>query len=155
MKYAHLNENNQLLGWYDDEIHEKIPTPNVKVSDEAWDEALSINANYYNQSTKKFETKDFRTEAEKLEDLKAQKRVLKQERLEKITVTTQKGNTFDGNETARNNMLSAIQSATYLNQTEHNWKMANNEVVLITLDELKEALALAIKKVGEIVTNEE
>lgn len=71
--------------------------------------------------------------------------------LASITVTTQSGNTFDGNETARNNMMSAIMAAEIVGQATSNWKMANNETVLITLDELKEALALSIQRVGEIV----
>lgn len=46
MKYAHLN-GEKLLGWYDLEIHTTIPTPNVEVSDDVWQEALKINANAY------------------------------------------------------------------------------------------------------------
>lgn len=75
----------------------------------------------------------------------------KEKALNTIVVTTQAGNTFDGNETARNNMMSAIMAAEIVGQTTSNWKMANNETVLITLDELKEALALSIQRVGEIV----
>lgn len=46
MKYAHYNkETNEILGYYDDTIHEQIPEPNLKISDEAWSEALKINAN--------------------------------------------------------------------------------------------------------------
>jgi hypothetical protein len=77
--------------------------------------------------------------------------ISKPELLAKITVTTQAGNTFDGNETARINMMSAIMAAEIVGQSSSNWKMANNETVLITLDELKEALALSIQRVGEIV----
>lgn len=74
------------------------------------------------------------------------------EALNNITVTSSKGNVFDGNETARINMLSAIQSATFLNQTQAGWKLADNTVEIVTVDEIKEALALAIQRVGEIVT---
>ena len=65
MKYAHL-ENNKILGWYSDDIHEVIPTPNIEVSDEQWQEALIINANCYENG--KFIVKDFRTEEELEED---------------------------------------------------------------------------------------
>ena len=85
-------------------------------------------------------------------DQDSQAKILKEQALASITVTTTSGKVFDGNETARNNMLSAISSATFLNQTEAYWKLADNTVVLITLDELKEALALSIQRVGEIVT---
>ena len=46
MKYANYDkETNEILGYYDDEIHESIPEPNIKISDEAWQEALAIGAN--------------------------------------------------------------------------------------------------------------
>lgn len=64
MKYAHIeNGTNKLLGWYTKEIHSKIPTPNIEVTDEVWQEALSINANCYENG--KFIFKDFRTDDEK------------------------------------------------------------------------------------------
>lgn len=66
MKYANIeNGTNKLLGWYDKEIHLEIPTPNIEVTDEVWQEALNINANFYNSKTKKFEIKDFRTQEER------------------------------------------------------------------------------------------
>ena len=75
----------------------------------------------------------------------------KERRLNSIMVTTAKGNTFDGNETARNNMLSAITSAEFMGKTEEYWKLADNSTALIQLLELKEALALSIQEVGNIV----
>ena len=64
MKYAHIeNGTNRLLGWYTKEIHSKIPTPNIEVTDEVWQEALNINANCYENG--KFIFKDFRTDDEK------------------------------------------------------------------------------------------
>ena len=75
----------------------------------------------------------------------------KEYKLRTIAVTTQNGNTFDGNETARNNMLSAINSAEFIGRTEETWKLADNSSVLVQLPELKEALALSIQEVGNIV----
>ena len=72
-------------------------------------------------------------------------------RLNNIIVTTSAGNQFDGNETARNNMVSAIMSAELIGKTEDEWKLADNSTKLIQLSELKEALALAIQEVGNIV----
>lgn len=47
MKYAHYNkETNEILGFYDDGIHEIIPEPNIKITDEQWKEAISVGANY-------------------------------------------------------------------------------------------------------------
>ena len=72
-------------------------------------------------------------------------------RLQTIKVTTTNGNEFDGNETARNNMLSLIISAEFIGKTEEYWKLADNSTVLVQLPELKEALALSIQEVGNIV----
>ena len=64
MKYANIeNGTNKLLGWYDKRIHLEIPTPNIEVTDEVWQEALNINANCYENG--EFIRKDFRTEEEK------------------------------------------------------------------------------------------
>lgn len=71
--------------------------------------------------------------------------------LNSITVTTTNGNTFDGNETARCNMTSAILSAEVIGKTENTWKLADNTSAVITISELKEALALSIQEVGRIV----
>ena len=70
MKYAHLEKNtNRLLGWYSDDIHDIIPTPNIEVTDEVWQEAININANCYENG--KFIVKDFRTD-EELEEYRVQ-----------------------------------------------------------------------------------
>ena len=64
MKYANIeNGTNKLLGWYDKEIHLEIPTPNIEVTDEVWQEALNINANCYENG--KFIFKDFRTDKQR------------------------------------------------------------------------------------------
>ena len=86
------------------------------------------------------------------EQLAAQAKTEKLAALSSIIVTTTSGKIFDGNADARLNMLSAITAAGILGQTSANWKLADNTVQNVTLDELKEALALAIQRVGEIVT---
>lgn len=46
MKYANYDkETNEIRGYYDDEIHETIPEPNIAISNERWQEALAIGAN--------------------------------------------------------------------------------------------------------------
>ncbi len=72
--------------------------------------------------------------------------------LQEIIVTTASGKQFDGNETARNNMMSAIMSADLLGHTTANWKLADNTIAQVTVSEVREALALAIQRVGAIVT---
>jgi len=62
MKYAYIIDT-KLQGWYDSEIHTEIPTPNVKVTDDVWQEALNINANCYKDG--KFIVKDFTTDKQR------------------------------------------------------------------------------------------
>lgn len=63
MKYAHIEKDtNKILGWYSDEIHSEIPTPNIEVDEKDWQEALKINANCYENG--EFIVKDFRTDEE-------------------------------------------------------------------------------------------
>lgn len=91
MKYAHIDENGKILGWYSDDIHgtfvkatydedgqiikdsyydiSKIPTPNIEVTEKVWQEAINKNANAYDKVSKSFIVKDFRT----LEDIRKQK----------------------------------------------------------------------------------
>ena len=45
MKYAHIDNNGQILGWYDDEIHATIPTPNVQVAEDVWQHAINSSHN--------------------------------------------------------------------------------------------------------------
>lgn len=75
----------------------------------------------------------------------------KAELLATITVTTQSGKTFDGNETARTDILSALTTGELIGETSTNWKLADNTVALVTRDELLEALSLAIQAKGRIV----
>ena len=66
MKYVNIeNGTNKLLGWYDKEIHLEIPTPNIEVTDEVWQEAININANCYENG--EFIRKDFRTDEQREE----------------------------------------------------------------------------------------
>ena len=81
----------------------------------------------------------------------AEAKRLKQEALASITVEVN-GKVFDGNETARNNMLASIQASQLLNIESTYWKLADNSVQEVTAEEIKEALAKAIQRVGEIVT---
>jgi len=45
MKIAHVDNNGQILGWYDQEIHTDIPEPNVEVSEEVWQNAIDSSHN--------------------------------------------------------------------------------------------------------------
>jgi len=64
MKYAHIDSSNKLLGWYSDDLHSTIPTPNVAVTDEQWQTSLDNNYNSIN-SDGSGSVVDFSTDAEK------------------------------------------------------------------------------------------
>lgn len=68
-----------------------------------------------------------------------------------LTVTTVAGHTFDADDVAISSMLSAIIASPIIGITEHNWKLADNSIVLVTLAELQEAHALAIQAKGAII----
>lgn len=78
-------------------------------------------------------------------------RQYKTDHINEILVTTTNGNIFDGHDEARANMNEAITASDILGVTTHNWKLADNTVVNISLDEIKEALALAIQAKGAII----
>lgn len=47
MKYVNYSaDTNEILGFYDDSIHNVIPEPNISITDAEWQEALRIGANY-------------------------------------------------------------------------------------------------------------
>ena len=58
MKYAHL-DGEKLLGWYDSDINDNIPTPNIEVPEAVWHDAVSKGANAYVNG--QFTIKDFST----------------------------------------------------------------------------------------------
>ncbi len=87
-------------------------------------------------------------EAQFLEQKRAEKRAA----LDSIVVTTSSGKIFDGNETARVNMLSAITASEISGQTDSGWKLADNTLAMVNVSEIKEALALSIMRVGQIVS---
>lgn len=74
--------------------------------------------------------------------------------LQQITVTTTSGKVFDGRDIDQQRMMSAIMSADVVGITETYWKLADNSVAMVTLDELKEALALSIQALGVIIMME-
>ena len=70
--------------------------------------------------------------------------------INKLTVTTTSGKVFNGDEKSQDRMLRAIQIAAITAQTTTKWKLADNQIVDVTLDELKEAIALAGQAMSDI-----
>jgi len=61
MKYAHYEKTSgKLLGWYDDNIHTEIPTPNIEVSEEDWKIAISNGYNFVDANNTTVSKKDLR-----------------------------------------------------------------------------------------------
>ena len=93
-------------------------------------------------------------QAKAQEQLQAEAKQAKELALSSITVTTQSGKVFDGKDIDQQRMLSAIMSADVVGITETYWKLADNSVAMVTLMELKEALALSIQALGVIIMTE-
>ena len=91
------------------------------------------------------------TSEEELARIEAEAKAATLLALSEITVTTAAGNTFDGDDTARESMLSAIQASGFLGLTDSNWKLADNTWKVIGITELQEAHALAIQAKGAIL----
>lgn len=84
---------------------------------------------------------------------KRQKRKTKMAReiaVNNITVTTSSGKVFDGDEKSQDRMVRAIQVADITSQTETTWRLADNNDVTVSLEELKEALSLAGQEMSRI-----
>jgi len=71
-------------------------------------------------------------------------------RISMLVVTISTGKQFDGDEVSQERMVRAIQTAGITGLTETQWKLADNTIVTVTLDELKEALALSAQEMSRI-----
>lgn len=73
MKYVRYDEKtNEILGYYDDEIHNTIPTPNFEISNDAWRQALSENANIADAKNQKLVRVEVEQEKDERAELEAQ-----------------------------------------------------------------------------------
>lgn len=77
-------------------------------------------------------------------------KLAKERLVSRIKVTTSTGKVFDGDEKSQDRMVRAINIATITGDTTTQWKMADNTVVDVTLEELKEAIALAGQEMSRI-----
>lgn len=65
----------------------------------------------------------------------------------KVTVN---GKLFDGDEVAQGRMARAVAAAESAAISTYQWKLADNSVAAVSLDELKQALALAFQAQSEL-----
>ena len=79
----------------------------------------------------------------------------KDEKLERLTVTTSGGKVFYGDPTSRTDLADAIAVAVENGITSTTWKLAEewegSRYSVVTLDELQEARRLALEEKGKIV----
>ena len=87
---------------------------------------------------------------EALKDIQVAKQA-KIEALVSIKVTTTSGKVFDGRDIDQQRMVAAIIASSVVSITETQWKLADNSIATVSLDELKEALALSIQTIGNII----
>ena len=76
---------------------------------------------------------------------------VRDEKIQKITVRTAAGNLFNGDEVSQQRMIAALKISEITGQTETSWKLANNEIITITYEELSEALALAGQALSDLI----
>ena len=147
MKYAHYDkETGRLLGYYDTELHETIPELSVKITDKQWKEAINNNYNYVDIENKKLSKKDFKT----LEQLKQSK---KQEIEQVYLKTIQKpivynNNTFQADLDSQKILSQIIAVAP--DGFEIDWLDIDNNLVHLTLDDLKAAAGLILTRGQEM-----
>ena len=84
------------------------------------------------------------------EDILSKAKAERQALVDSIVVTTQSGKTFDGNEISQDRMNKAISVAAITGLTACAWVLADNVPTVVTVDELKEALALAFQAMGAV-----
>ena len=88
------------------------------------------------------------------EKVSAYNKKVKERSVSSILITTVAGKIFDGDELSQDRMLRAIRIAEITGNTTTQWKLADNSIVEVTLDELKEALSLAGDQISNIWLNE-
>jgi len=74
MKQAHVDDNGQILGWYDPEIHNSIPEPNIQVTEEIWQNAINNSHNTIIDGVTSLA--DHRTIEQKAKDARTQRNML-------------------------------------------------------------------------------
>ena len=146
MKYIiNYNEQGKILGFAQGKTNLNIEVDNI-----TYVEAMKYNKIIVDGDNITFDKVDWRTAEEIAEQAKAEAKAKQLATIETLTVTTSQGNTFDANNQARLDMSNAIQTSEFLGITETTWRMADDSEVYITLDELNEALALAIQEYARV-----
>jgi hypothetical protein len=137
MKYCKLDTNNEVV-----QVQPYIEDGFIECDDSVCCGMVKSGIGYILKEPTNIELQD-----KALQDAKEAKQVA----LDSITVTTTSGKVFDGRDIDQQRMLSAIQASSTLGIATAIWKLNDNTTVEVTLDELKEAQALAIQALGNII----
>lgn len=78
-------------------------------------------------------------------DAREAAKAARQAMVDAITVTTEWDNVFQGDEASQDRMARAIIAMETSGVTEKEWVLADNTTATVTLDELREALALSVQ----------
>ena len=84
------------------------------------------------------------------EQLLAKAKAQRQALVDAIIVTTTSGKKFDGDELSQDRMNKAISVAAITGLTSCTWVLADNVPTIVTVNELKEALALSFQAMGAV-----
>ena len=84
------------------------------------------------------------------EQLLAKAKAQRQALVDAIIVTTTSGKKFDGDELSQDRMNKAISVAAITGLTSCTWVLADNVPTIVTVNELKEALALSFQAMGVV-----
>lgn len=75
----------------------------------------------------------------------------KNKQLDKMATSSSLGNVFDTNQVSRSNLYIKLNIMIEENKTETIWKLANNELKIVTIEEIKEVLSLSMNEVEKIL----
>jgi hypothetical protein len=75
-KYLNYDSTGNILGFYSDDVHSVIPTPNIKITNEQWQDCLSNPGRRKIENGKIVECEIVQTDAEKLSIYRLQRDAL-------------------------------------------------------------------------------
>lgn len=84
------------------------------------------------------------------EDILSKAKAERQALVDSIVVTTSTGKKFDGDELSQDRMNKAVSVAAITGLASCTWVLADNVPTVVTVDELKEALALSFQAMGAV-----
>tara|TARA_R110000803_G_scaffold13482_9_gene37949 strand:- start:24535 stop:25020 length:486 start_codon:yes stop_codon:yes gene_type:complete len=140
MKYANYEEAGELIGFYDDEINDVIPEPNIPITDEEWQDCITFHSERRVEDGVIVSVDFIPTYEDSVLDIK----LVRDAALSEIVHTYPDGASiqvrppeFGSDES---NMRNAIESMTRLGTVSRIWFMSDNTTRSVTITDLREAL---------------